>query len=65
MRNVKIPTTNKDVDILICPKCKETWSAEGHYNYDEGGWSYDNGEEYCPHGCNNFFRFRLKGKLVN
>lgn len=61
----KIIHSNKpDVDTLKCPKCNALWRAEGHYNYDEGGWAYENDEEYCPRGCYSFFGFKIKGKVV-
>lgn len=67
--NKIIQSPNPDIDTLKCPKCNALWLAEGHYNYDEGGWNYFNEDtgidnEICPNGCKNFFGFRVKGRII-
>lgn len=64
-----IQSPNLNIDTLKCPKCNVLWRAEGHYNYDEGGWNYFNeetgiDEDICPNGCTNFFGFRIRGKMT-
>jgi hypothetical protein len=58
-------STDIEVDTLKCPKCKAIWRARGHYNYDDGGYSYDYNDDICPNGCTNFFGFSVRGKVID
>ena len=60
-----VHSNDPDIDTLRCPKCKAIWRSKGHYNYDEGGWVYENAEDnLCPCGCENFLGYRIKGLVL-
>lgn len=64
LNNDIVQSNDPDTDTLKCPKCGTLWRANGHYNYDEGGWAYDDDENICPLGCTGLFGFRIKGKII-
>jgi hypothetical protein len=61
--NKIIQSNNPDIDTLKCPKCGVIWCSHGYYNFDEGGWVYE--DAYCPSGCRTWFSGSpVQGKTI-
>jgi hypothetical protein len=60
-----LQSQNPDIDTLKCPKCGAVWREKGFYDYDLGGWVYeDNLQGECPNDCRNWLGTRIKGKVI-
>lgn len=58
-----IQSNDPDTDTLKCPKCCAIWRSKGYYNYDEGGWVYEDVD--CPNGCCTYFLKKpIQGKKI-
>lgn len=57
--------SDRGIDLLKCPKCKALWRARGYYDFDIGGWVYDeDNADLCPCGCRNIFGLRIRADVV-